>query len=151
VSPASIRPHPSTLVFGTDYELRGYQVTRNTVTMTQSDIKYQTQRYTFRVVTLSMLVRSREDQYRWIVRQSSFIKPDPPAWVFDTVYELRGYQVTRNAVTMAPLDNTYQTHRYTSRVITLSMLVRSRYDQYRWIVRESSFHKASPFDIGFRY
>jgi hypothetical protein len=48
VSPDSIKPHTSTWVFGTVYNLRGYQDTRNAAAIAQSDTEYQTQRYTFR-------------------------------------------------------------------------------------------------------
>jgi hypothetical protein len=142
---AYITPDPSTRVFGTVYQLRDYQVTLTAVTMAQSDTAYQTQRYTFRVVILTRLVRSRYDQYRWIVREEAYITPDPSTRVFGTVYQLRDYQVTLTAVTMAQSDTAYQTQRYTFRVVILTRLVRSRYDQYRWIVREASFHKAMGF------
>jgi hypothetical protein len=77
----------------------------------------------------------------------AYITPDTSTSVFGTVYELRGYQVTLNAVTMAQTDTAYQTQRYTFRVVTFSRLVRLRQDQYRWIVSEARFHKA----MGFRY
>jgi hypothetical protein len=60
--------------FGTVYELGGCQFTLNAVTMAQADTAYQTQRYTFRVVTFYRLVRSRQDLYCWIVREASFHK-----------------------------------------------------------------------------
>jgi hypothetical protein len=81
----------------------------------------------------------------------AYIKPDPSTCVFGSVYELGFCQFTLNAVTMAQADTAYQTYRYTFRVVTLSRLAQSRFDQYRCIVRETSLHNASPFDMGFRY
>jgi hypothetical protein len=76
----------------------------------------------------------------------AYITPDHSAW---DLLPLTSYadQVTLNAVTMAQSDTAYQTQRYTFRVVTFSRLVRSRQDQYRWIVSEAGFHKA----MGFRY
>jgi hypothetical protein len=88
-------------------KLRGYQVTRNGVTMAQSDTAYQTQRYTFRVIVCPVWSdRDRTSTVGLYVSPAS-TKPDPTTWVMGTVYELRGYQVTRNAVTMAQADTAY--------------------------------------------
>jgi hypothetical protein len=113
VRPASIKPHPSTWVLGTVYKSRGYQVTRNAVTMAQSDSAYQTQRYTFRVLVCKVWSdRDRTRTVGYYVSPAS-IKPHHSTWVLGTVYKSRGYQVTLKAVTMAQSDTEYQTQRYT--------------------------------------
>jgi translation elongation factor EF-Tu-like GTPase len=81
--------------------------------MAQSDTEYQTQRYTFSfLVCPGWFDRYRTSTVGLYVSPDS-IKPDTSTQVVGTVYEIRGYHFTRNAVTMAQSDTEYQTQRYT--------------------------------------
>jgi hypothetical protein len=111
--------------------------------MTQSYAAYETQRYTFRVVILTRLVRSRYDKYRWIIREASFHKAmgfryrSRVTWLPIYAYRCNYGTVVR----CVPDTEVHFSRRNSDQVGPIAI------GPYRWIVCESSFHKAK----GFRY